>query len=118
MTVSPDVADAALLVPLGQTGVHLVRPDAAFEAAGLRATDRRAIANGAARGATVLPPAAAALQSNGADVKVAILPNLGPVLGCHMGRIGADPSAPLQAAFNLVGGAGTGVNTQSTGVFL
>lgn len=109
VTVSPDVADAALLVPLGKTGVHLVRPDAAFEAAGLRAADRRAIANGAAPGTTVLTPVAAALQSNGADVKVAILPNLCAVLGCHGSA--PTPSAPLQAAFNLVGGAGAGVNT-------
>ena len=42
---SPDLADAGQLVELGKTGVFLIRPDQPFEAAGIRAADRRALPN-------------------------------------------------------------------------
>ena len=102
---SPDITDAGRLIELGKTGIFLIWSENNFENAGLREADRRAIANGAAPGATVLTPVGAALQNYGQDCKVGILPNAGAVLGCQ------GQSAPLAAAFNLVGGAGAGVQT-------
>ena len=67
VTLAPAPTDAANLVEMGNTGIHLVAADAAFDAAGLRALDRAAVSNGAAPGTTVFAPAAGAITNNGAN---------------------------------------------------
>ena len=86
ITLAPAPTDASFLEEVGNTGLHLVSADAAFEAAGLRALDRAAIAAGAAPGPTVIAPVAAATQYRGANCQVVIVPNLAADAGCPVGR--------------------------------